>query len=252
MKIELHERLGDAFEPTPEGFHHQVTNALRHPKPVKRRGLRAAAVFALCIALLCGSAVALDRIGVLYFLTNRHADGPTAVWMRTEGTIVVPDAQQCESSTLNMSVRDVYLSADEIAVCVHIAPMEPESCRLLSQTDIGTDGENFDRIWWNGEILTFEEWLPEGKQMLVVDKQYMEIGTQRVLCSMDWVPEETGETFLFTVERWQLDDDLLLNSDGTLTLRIAVDSYLYGTESRETSILTCTVPIVEEWKEEEP
>ena len=82
MKIELHERLADAFEPTPERFHQQVAYALRQPKPLKQRGLRTAVVFALCIALLCGSAVALDRIGALYFLTQRHADGPTAVWMR--------------------------------------------------------------------------------------------------------------------------------------------------------------------------
>lgn len=251
MRTELYERLDDAFEPTPERFHVQVAHALRHPQPVKRQGVRMALAFMLCAALLCGSAVALDRIGVLYFFTERFADGPTAVWMQTEGTIVVPQRQECQSDMLNMSVRGVYLSADEIAVCVHIAPAQPAYFRLLSETDIGTDGETFDRIWWEGEILTFEEWLPEGKEMLVVSGRYMEIGGQRVLMSMDWVPEETGETFLFTAELWQMADEMQLNDDGTLTIRVAMDSCIYGSGKHETSELVCTVPIVEEWRNNE-
>lgn len=249
MRTELYERLDDAFESTPERFHHQVAHALRQPQPVKRRGVRMALVFALCAALLCGSAAALDRIGVLYFFTDRFADGPTEEGMRREGTIVVPERQECQSDMLDMSVRDVYLSADEIAVCMHIAPAQPESYRLLSETDIGTDGETFDRIWWEDDILTFEEWLPEGKEMLVVSGRYMEIGDKRVLCSRDWVPEEAGETFLFTAELWQMDE-LALNDDGTLTIRISVDSHVYGNDSQTTSMLACTVPVEEEWKEE--
>ena len=250
MKIELHERLNDAFEQTPERFHQQVAYALRHPRPVGRRRLRLALAAVLCAALLCGSAVAMDRIGVLTFFSQRLADGPTAVWMKTEGTIVVPDTQHCESALLEMSVRDVYLSADEIAVCVHIAPAQPDAYRLLSETDIGTDGENFDRIWWEGKTMTPEEWLPPGKEMLVVDGRYMEIGGQRVLMSMDWMPEEEGETFLFRAELWQLENEMQLNDDGTLTLLIAANSRVHGGETGETAVLTCCVPIVDEWREE--
>lgn len=250
MNTELHERLGDAFESTPERFHHQVQYALHHPQSPPKRGLRMAVVCALCIALLCGTAIALDRIGVLYFFTNRMADGPTAVWMKTGGDVVVPASQVCDSALLDMTVRDVYLSADEVAVCVHVAPKDPDAYRLLSETDIGTDGETFDRIWWQGDILTFEEWLPAGKEMLVVSGAWMETGGQRLLMSADWVPEEAGETFLFRAGLWQLEDDLQLNADGTLTIRVAVDSRVYGAESAETSLLTCTVPIVEDWKEE--
>lgn len=246
MNIDLHERLGDAFEPTPERFHHQVACALRQPGHVSKHRLRPVLVLALCAALLCGSAIALDRIGVLYFFSERLADGSTAAWMQNDGDVVVPVSQSCDSQTLDMSVRDVYLSADEIAVCVHIAPKQPEKYRLLSETDIGMDGESFERIWWEGDLLTFDEWLPEGREMLVVSGRYMQAGSQRMLMSSDWVPEEAGETFLFCAELWQLADALEVNADGTLTIRIAVDSRVYGAEGAETSVITCTIPIGKE------
>ncbi|MCI5957190.1 MAG: hypothetical protein MRZ54_09410 [Clostridiales bacterium] len=247
MKKQPWERLDDAFAPTPQAFHAQVERKLyqvtrgQAADKAPRRGWRLAATLALLAALFCGTALALSRMGVLDFLVGRVADGPTRETL--EGGVTLPVAQSCESDRLVLSVRDVYLDAERLAVCVHIAPKDENAYRLLSETDIGADGETFDRIWWNGKIMTFEEWLPKGKEMLVLSPRWMEIGGQRLLSSYDWVPEEQGETFLFEADLWELDDPAAaLNADGTLTVRVLVSSRVYGAEEADEAALTFTVP----------
>lgn len=255
MKNELWERLDDAFEPTPEKFHNQVERELftlraQEAGRTSHRPLRWAVALAAAAVLLAGTALALNRLGVLDFLTGRVVDGPGRE--SVEAGTVTPVSQSCESRTLKMTARDAYMDGETLAVCVHIEPAEPAACRLLSETDIGTDGETFDRIWWDGEILTFDEWLPEGKKMLVVSPKRMEIGGERALMSQDWLPDEQGETFLFQTDLWWADDrTALLNDDGTLTVRVLVLSRIYGEEAEEVSTLSMTLPVPDGFLKEE-
>ncbi len=247
MKKQPWERLDDAFAPTPQAFHAQLERKLyqvtrEQAKQAPRRGWRLGAALALLAALLCGTALALSRMGVLDFLLGRVADGPARETL--EQGVALPAAQSCESGMLVLSVRDVYLDEERLAVCVHIAPKDENAYRLLSDTDIGADGESFDRIWWNGKIMTFEEWLPQDKEMLVLSPKRMEIGGQRLPMSCDWVPEEQGETFLFEAPLWALDGAAALeNADGTLTVRVLVISRLYGASETDESALTFRVPV---------
>ncbi len=204
----------------------------------------------MIIVILGGTALALSRMGVLHFLTERVADGPDRA--DVEEGVMTPVSQSCESKSLFMSAREAYMDGESLAVCVHIEPVDWDGFRLLSETDIGTDGETFDRIWWNGEILTFDEWLPEGKEMLVLSPRRMEVGGERMGMSVDWLPEEQGEMFLFETELWKIENRAaLLNEDGTLSVRILVSSRIYGEEGTETSILTITLPVPDGFLEEE-
>ena len=244
MNEEWLKRLDDAFEPTPPAFTRQVRQALAHPEPVRaRKPRRLVLAVALALTLLAGTALALGRLGALYFLTERVAYGPTA--QDVQPWIVEPLAQSCESERLALRVRDAYIDGEKIALCVSAAPRDPDAYRLLCETDIGTDGETFDRIWWNGQILSFEEWLPEGKEMLVVSPRYLELGEKRFALSSDWLPEETGEIFLLEAcygESFQTE---------TITVRVAVRDWLHGAQTYQTSYLTCTLPVPEAlWKEE--
>lgn len=244
MNEEWLNRLDDAFEPTPPAFAQQVRRALTHPERVRaRRPRHLVLAVALVLTLLAGTALALGRLGALYFLTERVADGPAA--QAVQPWIVEPISQSCESESLVLRVRDAYVDGEKIALCVSAAPRDPDAYRLLCETDIGADGETFDRIWWNGQILSFAEWLPAGKEMLVVSPRYLELGEKRLGLSSDWLPDETGETFLLEA---RYGDPIQAE---TITVRVAVRDWPYGALSYETSYLTCTLPVPEAlWKEE--
>lgn len=248
---QLLEQLDEAFEPTPKAFHQsfqkKVTELATERPRSMRRGLRLALAAALCIVLLCGAALALNRLGVVYFLTERVYNGPEAAQVETGALQAL--SQSCDSALVQADVRDLWMQGDRLAICFHLSPKEPERYRLLSETDIGTDGEHFDRIWWQGETYTFDQWLPEGKQMLVISPQYMEIGGQQLPISTDWLPEEEGETFLMETDLSRIDG---WNADETFTVQAVLKVRVYGSDVQETVVLSATVQGAEMGKEEQP
>ena len=248
---QLLEQLDEAFEPTPEAFHQsfqKTVTELAQERPMgMRRGLRLVLAAALCIVLLCGAALALNRLGVVYFLTERVYNGPESAQVET-GTLQA-QSQSCDSTLVQADVRDLWMQGDRLAICFHLSPKEPERYRLLSETDIGTDGEHFDRIWWNGETFTFDQWLPQGKQMLVISPQYMEIGGQRLPVSTDWLPEDQGETFLMETDLSRIPE---WNKDEVLTVQAVLKASVYGSDVQETVVLSATVQGTKSEKEEQP
>lgn len=235
----LLDRLDNAFEPTPDRFHRRfdcMLAALRaQPAPKPRRlRMRTAVVVALIAALLCATAFALERLGILYFLTERVAGGMSTE--QAEAGVAPVAWQQCESGRLSVAVRDIYMDSERLAVCAHIEPREPDAFRLLSETDIGTDGEHFDRIWWQGKVLSFDEWLPEGKEMLVVSGAVLEIGDTRLPVSVDWVPQDQGETFSFEAELALLGEAPFRENDGMMEATLLIQSHLYGGENEQSTV----------------
>lgn len=235
----LLDRLDNAFEPTPDRFHRKfdcMLAALRaQPAPKPRRlRMRTAVAVALIAALLCATAFALERLGILYFLTERVAGGMSAE--QAEAGVAPIAWQRCESERLSVAVRDIYMDSERLAVCAHIEPREPDAFRLLSETDIGTDGEHFDRIWWQGKVLSFDEWLPEGKEMLVVSGAVLEIGDTRLPVSVDWVPQDQGETFSFEAELALLGEAPFRENDGMMEATLLIQSHLYGGENEQSTV----------------
>lgn len=235
----LLDHLDNAFEPTPDRFHRRfdcMLAALRaQPAPKPRRlRMRTAVVVALIAALLCATAFALERLGILYFLTERVAGGMSTE--QAEAGVAPVAWQQCESGRLSVAVRDIYMDSERLAVCAHIEPREPDAFRLLSETDIGTDGEHFDRIWWQGKVLSFDEWLPEGKEMLVVSGAVLQIGDTRLPVSVDWVPQDQGETFSFEAELALLGEAPFRENGGMMEATLLIQSHLYGGENEQSTV----------------
>lgn len=247
-------QLDQAYEPTPDDFHQAVRRRLISPGEQRKKAfpVRAALIAALCAALLAGTALALDKLGVLYFLTRRIAGGHDAAIV--EQNVALPVRQTCDSDFLTADVRDLWMDGNRLAVCFHLEPKEPERYRLLAETDIGTDGERFDRIWWNGQILSFDQWLPEGKQMLIISPQAMEVGGVRLPTSQDWMPQQQGETFYVEGDLSRLISRRgTFNPDGTVTVTVAIDVSVYGTETHETALLMVTLKAPDDFaKEEKP
>lgn len=235
----LLDRLDNAFEPTPDRFHRKfdcMLAALRaQPAPKPRRlRMRTAVVVALIAALLCATAFALERLGILYFLTERVAGGMSTE--QAEAGVAPVAWQQCESGRLSVAVRDIYMDSERLAVCAHIEPRKPDAFRLLSETDIGTDGEHFDRIWWQGKVLSFDEWLPEDKEMLVVSGAVLQIGDTRLPVSVDWVPQDQGETFSFEARLDLLEEVPFKENAGMMEAALLIQSHLYGGENEQSTV----------------
>lgn len=231
--------LDNAFEPTPDRFHRRFESMLASlqaqpaPKPWRIRTRTAVAV-ALIAVLLCVTAFALERLGILYFLTERVAGGMSAE--QAEAGVAPIAWQRCESERLSVAVRDIYMDSERLAVCAHIEPREPDAFRLLSETDIGTDGEHFDRIWWQGKVLSFDEWLPEGKEMLVVSGAVLQIRDTRLPVSVDWVPQDQGETFSFEAELALLGEAPFKENGGMMEAALLIQSHLYGGENEQSTV----------------
>ena len=235
----LLDRLDNAFEPTPDRFHRRfdcMLAALRaQPAPKPRRlRMRTAVVVALIAVLLCATAFALERLGILYFLTERVAGGMSTE--QAEAGVAPVAWQRCESGRLSVAVRDIYMDSERLAVCAHIEPREPDAFRLLSETYIGTDGEHFDRIWWQGKVLSFDEWLPEGKEMLVVSGAVLQIGDTRLPVSVDWLPQDQGETFSFEAELALLGEAPFRENGGMMEAALLIQSHLYGGENEQSTV----------------
>lgn len=244
--------LDGAFEETPSGFSRRIAAELYHLQNVRpgRKSMRWLPIAAICMLLISGG-VAAQTLGVLDFLT----DLTTMPLDRSavESEVSKPLSQTSDSNQVMARARDYLWNDMSLSLAVHLAPGDADKFRLIGKGDFGVDGIHMEDIWWNGEITTMDKWLPKGKQALVVDIPEMTLGGKKLLTAIGWVPEEQGETFLLqadltlvTVERYEK----LLNADGTLTVSVPVESWVYGSDTRERAVLQLQLeaPTVEEWR----
>lgn len=223
-------RMQDPFEPTPAQFHFRVEqklSELQRPAQPAARSHRWIAVMAACLVLLCGTALALEQLGVLHFLTDRIWQGDPV----NAAAIVQPAHQQCDSRLLDASVRDAYWDGETLSVAVHIRPKGDYA--FYTETDRGQDGEHFEQIWWNGEILSFETW-KAGRAELKLSLPKLMDGTENITTSWDWVQDEQGETMLIQ----GACEDLTQGA----ALAIELEALLEGESGAEHATLTFTLP----------
>lgn len=243
-------RLNDPYEQTPEDFHlrvEQTLGKLVRVEPPKRYARRLVLITAIVAVVLVGTAVALNQLGVLYFLNERWDNGEPAV----EENVIHAARQSCDGTLMTAEVRDAYWNGTELSLCVHVAPVQADKYALLSEDDIGVDGETFDKIWWKGDVLSFDEWLPEGKEMLLFTVDAMRVGKANVTQAYDWVPDEQGETYLLQGDLWRLDDAhylSALNADGTLTVTVSLNCHVGDTTETVTLTADLPAPTMEEWR----
>lgn len=222
--------MQDPFEPTPVSFHSCVERKLSELQRSKKPAVRVyrwAAVLAAMLALLCGTALALEHLGALYFLTERIWEGAPV----DDTAIVQPVQQHCDSELLDAAVRDAYWDGETLSVAMHVLPKGDYA--FYTETDRGADGERFDLIWWDGDILPFEQW-KNGRAGLMLKLPSLIKDEKDIAVSWDWVQSEQGETMLI---QGACDD---MTQGATLVIRLEC---VPETDSdSEVSTLTFTLP----------
>lgn len=222
--------MNDPFEPTPVGFHNRMEQKLNELQREKApaRSYRWVAVLAVCMVLLCGTALALNHFGVLYFLTDRvYMPDPV-----DESAVAAPISQSCDSERFTVKLQDAYWDGEELSLTVSVQPKGDWAFHM--ETEVGADGESFDRIWVGvagGQ--PFEEW-KNGREGLLLKLPELKLGDEAINWSWDWVLDGNGRTIMVTGHA----DDLTQGADLTLTL----ESVLETSGETETATLTAQLP----------
>lgn len=221
----------DPFEPTPEGFHRRVAQKLnevqRTHTPVPR-AYRRITVLAACLVLLCGTALALTHFGVLDFLTTRYV-GSAEI---DAEAVVTPTVQSCDSTLLTAAVQDAYWDGETLSVSVNVKPIN-DGYAFYMETDVGTDGEHFDQIWWNGTVQPLDDWLA-GRQAIMLYIPEMTIDGVSAASAWDWVPDAQSETLLIQANAADMTHETELS--------IQLHSIIAGTGMAEQATLSVTLP----------
>ncbi len=244
--------LDGAYEKTPAGFSLRLAHSLKNmagTKPEKKRTHRLV-IMAVCLALLCGGALAAGSLGVLDFLTGTTMPVDRAA---LEDSVQKPLSQSYDGKQIAVSVRDFVWNNMRLSIVLHAEPGKPDQFHLLSQSDFGVDGMNMDNIWWGDEITTLKEWLPKGKQALVVDLSRLNVGGVDILPTRYQVPEEDGETFFLSVDLIDVTPEQyekMLDENGDMQVTVPVSCWVYGSLTKEESTLTITAaaPSKQEWR----
>ena len=221
----LEARLSGLTE-TP-GLYGQVLHlAQAEARPAKRR-LSAALALGLALVLTACAALAAGWHGVRYFLEDRTSQPQTI----REEAVVQPLAQRCDSRLLLVEAVDACVSDGVFSLTLHVRAASDAQV-LCMETDVGRDGERFDMIWWDGEILPLEAWRA-GREVLQL---CLPTGSMP-FDSFDWVQDQEGETLLV---QCRCPDEALLQSGGDVTLLLTTENLQTGETERAT--LTVTLP----------
>lgn len=225
-------RAGDALSAR---ILHQVKE---ETKPMKRK-VSAAILLALLLTLAATVAVAAAWPGVTYFLTERIF-GSRGV---NPSGVTAPVSQRADSRWLDIEVTDAYWAErhyadeegetrwDELNISFH-AGVRNENQVLIDQTCIGQDGENFDQIWWNHEILDLEAWR-RGREILEIT----DVSLDGARSSYDYVTSSDGMTYLISLRDVSPER---LEKGGEFTLTLTVRSRQSG--ETENAALRFTLP----------
>ena len=247
--------LENAYEQTPAGFSSRVANTIKEMKNTRtaRKSMRWIPIAAACLVLLAGSALAAKSLGVLDFLTEMTSEPLEKSIVAND--VLKPLNQSFDGKQVIVQARDYLWNDMKLSMVLHVSPAEPGMYRLLGRGDFGADGIHMDEIWWGDEHTTLDKWLPKGKQALVIDVNQITVGGRNMTCSVGWVPEEQGETYLLEADLFQVTPEQyakLLDKNGNIQVEVPVSSWIYGSDTKEQSALTITLEVstVQEWRDQ--
>lgn len=227
----------DPYEPTPDGFHLRVEQTLVklvRAEPPKRYARRLVLITAIVAVLLIGTALALESLGVFHFFTQRYSQPIDAQ------TIVQPTSQSCDSELLSATLEDAYWDGETLSISLNVHPQDSDAA-FYTETDVGTDGESFDKIWWKGEILSFNEWRG-GRKTIELILPFVTADVPCKLKSWDWMQDEQGETLLIELNAADMTQGA--------TLTVTLQSRVLDTDETETATLTATLPTMTKGEEQ--
>ena len=209
------------------GLYGQVLHLAQAGACPARRRLSASLALGLALVLTACAALAAGWQGVRYFLEDRTSQPQTL----REEAVVQPLAQRCDSRMLLAEAVDACVSDGVFSMTLHVRAASDAQV-LCVETDIGCDGERFDMIWRDGEVLPLEAWRA-GREVLQLG---LPTGSMP-FDSFDWVQDQEGETLLVQCRR---PDEALLQNGGDVVLRLITTNLQTG--ETEHAALTATLP----------
>lgn len=204
------------------GLYDRVVRQTKGEKPMKKK-MSLSLALAAALVMLAGIAVAANWQGVSYFLTERLLVPETVV----ETSVVQPLSQSCDSDWLSAEVVDAYWTDYAFSLTLHVQPKDASKA-LCMDTDIGADGETFDKIWWKGEILDLEQWRA-GREVLRIGAPGLNLGGGShdwTGSSCDWIHEE-DDSLTVLLEIRDADENLL-TAGGEHTISLYCDNMQTG------------------------
>lgn len=216
-----------------------------------RRKLRLALISLLLLLLLTAAAIGAQHLGVNWFLKHRTASNPSLLETdnRSECSVSYSGrllAAQAGDAVWNREALSLLFTCS-------LAGAEPEALTVHSG-HIGVDGERFDCIWMNGDILPVAEWA-QGRPVHVYTLDGWQTGGLFLTGSEDFLADGLGESFFARLQLACLTPqqyEALLGADGMLPLScgVTVRDFASG-EILETATLTLRVsaPSAGEWRE---
>lgn len=215
-----------------------------------RKSLRVLLFSLLLLLLLAAVAVGTGLLDIEWFLENRRSSPGTAAYtdfgsansISYSGLYLTPEISDVKWDLERLELLIIYALAgtDERALTVHNA-------------NIGVDGERFDHIWIDDEIIPLTDWA-RGKVLYTYYLDGWYIDGVQLRGGEDALPDGKGEAFIAQLRLDRLDPKAyaaLLNEDGTITLtcRLIIRNYTTG-ETVEEELLTICVgaPDIEDWR----
>ena len=215
-----------------------------------RKSLRALLFSLLLLLLLAAVAVGTGLLDIEWFLENRRSSPGTAAYTDF-------------GSANSISYRGLYLTPEISDVKWDLERLELLITYALAGTDeqtltvhngnIGVDGERFDHIWIDGEIIPIADWA-RGKDVYTYSLDGWFIDGMRLRGSEDALPDGNGEAFMAQLRLDHLDPQtytMLLSKDGTimLTCRVIIRNHTTGENIEEELLTICvSAPDIEDWR----
>lgn len=216
-----------------------------------RKRLKAVLIALSLMLLLTAAAVGAGLLDVDWFLQNRRAE-PAGI-----GAPVSSNTREMTYSgeELILEINDAVWNPDELSLTfVYSIAGKDEDSLFVHSGHIGVNGERFDHIWMNQQILPVEEWAGR-KDVKVFSIDVWKIGDTHLRASEDYLSEGSGETFCTEVFLDSVDPEqykALLDENGCLrfTATLSLEDYSSGTAlETETITLLVEAPSAEEWRD---
>ena len=214
-----------------------------------RRKLRLLLISLLLFLLLAAAAIGSGLLNVNWFLQNRTASNPPLYNANQQSVCSISYSGRFLSAEVNDAIWDEQ-TLSLLFTCL-LTGTQPLT---VHAGNIGVDGERFDCIWVDGEILPVEEWA-QGQTVYVYTLEGWQLDGYYPTGSEDSLPVGLGESFF---ARLRMDGllperyEALLDADGMLTLTCGVTVREFSTnELLETGLLTLRVaaPDADTWRE---
>lgn len=156
-----------------------------------RKRLRVALITMLLLLLLAAAAIATGYLNVNWFLANRRASQPPLYTIDFQSDSYI----SYDGTLLCAEISDVIWDMDKpsLLFTYELAGTSADALTVYSGS-IGVDGERFDHIWTDDDILPVVQWA-NGKQVYCYSLDTWRLEGACLPGSEDFLPEEYEESF---------------------------------------------------------